>query len=552
MLQKLKKLSIPRSPTKLLKHQRVTPAHDPELFVDLYRYCRQDVRTEKAVGAAVPALSEFELKVWMLDQEINERGVQVDLEGIENCIRVVEATVVKYAQRLCEILGDPTVTIDQVEKLRTWVNSHGIHKMLSFDKAAVTDALRSLESYVGTKRIRDIREVLEIRQALGAKSIQKLYTMQRTTCRDGRIQGLFEYCGARQTGRWAGKFAQPHNLMNHGPAIARVDEFLRFIENIDFSLSENLKIIESAYGNVLDSVGSVLRGLFIAGPGKDLICSDYSAIEAIIVAELAEETWRQEVFRTHGKIYEASVSKMMNIPLEAVTEKLRQTGKTRELALGFGGTLGSYRKFEEGDPKSDEEIYREIDDWRDDSPKICGTRKRMGRNLWIREGGLWQGLDKAARGAVANPSMPFTYKYITYDMDDGNLRCLLPSGRYLYYHDAKMEMGEYGLEITFWGWNSDSLRGPVGWMKKRLWFGQLIENIAQAIARDILAHAMLNLNTCGYPPVLHIHDEPVSEIDKGFGSVGEFEFIMNIMPPWASGWPIKAKGGWRGRRYRKG
>ena len=546
MLQKLKKLSIPRSPTKLLKHQRVTPAHDPELFVDLYRYCRQDVRTEKAVGAAVPALSEFELKVWMLDQEINERGVQVDLEGLHNCKRMVDASLAKYGARLCKIIGDPNITVHKTEQLKAWINARG-NNMSSFDEDAVQAELDN--QFDDT----EVFEVLEIRQAIGSAAVKKIDTMLRTVCRDGRIRGLFEYCGARQTGRWAGRMAQPQNLPRGGPAIKRVDEAL-----FDFSLLGNshlqnmLEAIESKYGNILDSVGSVLRGLFIAGPGKDLICSDYSAIEAIIVAELAEETWRQEVFRTHGKIYEASVSKMMNIPLEAVTEKLRQTGKTRELALGFGGTLGSYRKFEEGDPKSDEEIYREIDDWRDDSPKICGTRKRMGRNLWIREGGLWQGLDKAARGAVANPSMPFTYKYITYDMDDGNLRCLLPSGRYLYYHDAKMEMGEYGLEITFWGWNSDSLRGPVGWMKKRLWFGQLIENIAQAIARDILAHAMLNLNTCGYPPVLHIHDEPVSEIDKGFGSVGEFEFIMNIMPPWASGWPIKAKGGWRGRRYRKG
>ncbi len=538
MLQKLKKLSIPRSPTKLLKHQRVTPAHDPELFVDLYRYCRQDVRTEKAVGAAVPALSEFELKVWMLDQEINECGVQVDLEGIENCIRVVEATVAKYA-RLCEILDDPTVTIDQVEKLRTWVNSHGIHKMFSFDKAAVTDALRSLESYVGTKRIRDIREVLEIRQALGAKSIQKLYTMQRTTCRDGRIRGLFEYCGARQTGRFSARFAQPHNLLNHGPAINRVDEAL-----FDFSLLGNshlqnmLEAIESKYGNILETVGSVLRGLFIAAPGKDLICSDYSAIEAVIVAEIAEESWMQEVFRTHGKLYETTAAMVTGTPVDAEgNHPNRKLGKVASLASAYQGALGAWIKFGADEFMTEEEILAAVKTWRSRCPNIVN---------------LWYGLEKAAKAAIMTKGAVYTYKFIKYQVREGNLFCKLPSNRELIYHNAALEAGKFGLQIAYDGWNSDSTKGPVGWMRRYTYGGSLTENCCQAIARDILAHAMLNLDKCEYPIVLHVHDEIVAEIDKGFGSVGEFEFIMNIMPPWASGWPIKAKGGWRGRRYRKG
>ncbi len=542
MLQKLKKLSIPRSPTKLLKHQRITPAHDPELFVDLYRYCRQDVRTEKAVGAAVPALSEFELKVWMLDQEINERGVQVDLEGLHNCKRMVDASLAKYGARLCKIIGDPNITVHKTEQLKAWINARG-NNMSSFDEDAVQAELDNQFDDM------EVFEVLEIRQAIGSAAVKKIDTMLRTVCRDGRIRGLFEYCGARQTRRWAGRMAQPQNLPNHGPAIDkgnRIDEALQDIAVM------RLEQFEDKWGNALSTIGSVLRGLFIAAPGRELISSDYSAIQAIIVAELAEETWRQEVFQTHGKIYEASVARMMSIPLEDVTAALRKSGKTRELALGFGGTLDSYRRFEKGAPKSDTEVYVEIDQWRDDSTAICGIRDGMGKNLAKRKNGLWQGLESAAKNAISFPGMEFKYKYVTYTVEHGILMCILPSGRPIHYHSAALEPGKYGLEMTFWGWNSNSLEGPVGWHKRRLWYGKLLLNIAQALERDTIAHAMLNLDKCEYPIVLHVHDEIVAEIDKGFGSVGEFEFIMNIMPPWASGWPIKAKGGWRGRRYRKG
>jgi DNA polymerase len=336
----------------------------------------------------------------------------------------------------------------------------------------------------------------------------------------------------------------------------------------------NFAELAELYENPLDAVGGCLRGLFTAAPGHDLICSDFSAIEAVVIAELAGESWRQEVFRTHGKIYEMSASKITGIPFEeferypaehdGADHPLRKKiGKVAELASGYGGWIGAWKAF--GADKyfqSDTEIRDKILAWRAQSPAIV--------ELWggqVREDppGSYQfrrelyGLEGAAVRAILDPWVVCPYGSISYHVSphDDTLYCELPSGRNLVYHRPRLvetidRYSKYPIyQITYEGWNNDYRRGSRGWMRLDTYGGKLAENVTQAVARDLLAYSMLAVEAAGYPIVLHVHDEIVSEVPTGFGSVEEFERIMSQTPPWAAGWPVRAAGGWRGRRYRK-
>jgi DNA polymerase len=336
----------------------------------------------------------------------------------------------------------------------------------------------------------------------------------------------------------------------------------------------NFAELAELYENPLDAVGGCLRGLFTAAPGHDLICSDFSAIEAVVIAELAGEAWRQEVFRTHGKIYEMSASKITGIPFEEIMaypaahggddHPLRKKiGKVAELASGYGGWIGAWKRF--GADKyfnSDAEIRDKILAWRAQSPAIVefwGGQVREdppGDYRFRRE---LYGLEGAAVSAILYPSVIEKYNRICFlrPADPDILYCRLPSGRCLTYHAPRLEdaidrySGKDIYKITFEGWNSDYKVGPRGWMRMSTYGGKLAENVTQAVARDLLAYSMLNVERAGYPIVLHVHDEIVSEVPKGVGSVSEFERIMSQTPPWAAGWPVRAAGGWRGKRYRK-
>jgi DNA polymerase len=309
------------------------------------------------------------------------------------------------------------------------------------------------------------------------------------------------------------------------------------------------------------AVSGCLRGLFAAAPGWDLICSDFSAIEAVVLAELAGEEWRQEVFRTHGKIYEMSASKITGIPFEDFAKYKKETGqhhpmrkkvgKVAELASGYGGGLGAWKAFGADEFMTDDEIRDNVKAWREASPAVKA---------------FWYGLQDAAFMAVQNPGHCYSYQAprtahgqppaIIYGVKDDILYCRLPSGRNLTYHAPRLEpdtdyYGRPTLRLTYMGWNSDYKKGPIGWTRLDTWGGKLTENVVQAVSRDLLAFAMPPLERAGYPIVLHVHDEIVSEIPAGSGDVAEFEKIMSTVPAWAEGWPVKAAGGWRGKRYRK-
>jgi DNA polymerase len=333
----------------------------------------------------------------------------------------------------------------------------------------------------------------------------------------------------------------------------------------------SLDLVEDWYGDAMQAVSGCLRGLFVAAPGYDLICADYSAIEAVVIAELAGEPWRIEVFMGHGKIYEASASTTFGIPLADIIDypslhngakhPLRAKGKITELALGFLGWIGALRVM--GYEGTDEEAKDLILKWRAASPNLVyfGGGQKLNWKPFM------HGLEGMAIQAVMYPGQVFpvirmdgTDSGISYVMERDVLYCYLLDGSRLVYHRPRLEQAKEswrGWQLSFEGWNTNPKMGGAGWWRMTTYSGKLLENVVQATANRIQRFSQINLERAGYPIVQHVYDENCSEIPQGWGSVEEFCEIMNRMPTWASTrgrpWPVRApvKDAWRGRRYRK-
>lgn len=584
----IRKLCVPRVPTKNDKTTRRTPETDPEDFAAFYDYNIQDIKAEASVSIRTPDLIPRELELWQLDQRINMRGAHIDREGLDSCLAIVGHATLKYTNELREITGHFVQTADELAKIVSWLGSRGVYTE-SVDADAVEALLKR------STLPPDVRRVLEIRASLGARSVKKLFSINFRLSADGRLRDLFAFCGADRTGRFAGRGPQPQNLPNSGPSLYqctcgcyRATTILICphcgsvpgpgsgkewnVEAVEAALrvigTQDLATVERYWGDAIGVVSACLRGLFSAAPGKELLCSDYSSIEAVVLAALAGEEWRLEVFRTHGKIYEMSAAAITGIPFEEFKAHKERTGdhhpmrkkvgKVAELASGYAGWIGAWRNFGADKFFDDDEIKKHILAWRDASPSIVefwGGQWRKDPNRWHWTPELF-GLEGAAIQAIQNPGQCFSYRGITYGVKDDVLYCKLPSGRSLNYHKPRLYLDVAPhknpiLKITYEGWNSDYKKGPIGWMRLETYGGKLCENVVQAVARDILTHAMPALEAAGYPIVLHVHDETVSEVDEGYGSVEEYEAIMMRLPDWAADWPIKAVGGWRGKRYRK-
>lgn len=546
----LGKFSMPRNPTKVNQSLRNRTEDHPEDAARLYSYNIDDVRTEKEISSLIPELSEFELHVWLLDQKINVRGVQIDKKALQHLKNIVLETYEKYEFELQEITGGIAESGSQVAVLLAWLASRGTH--LSDLRADTVS--KALENPILPP---DCRRVLELRQALSMSSVKKLFAIERRLSLDGRLRGLFQYQGGDRTGRWAGRGPQPQNLPR-GSIDGWSHERAEAILNGGFPESDPLA-----------HVSGCLRGLFCAKDGHDLICGDFSAIEAVVLAELAGESWRQKVFRTHGKIYETSASKISGIPLEEFEKyklehgkdhPLRKMGKVAELASGYAGWIGAWKRFGADTHFPDDRSIKEaILSWRRESPAIVemwGGQLREdppGSYSFRRE---FYGLEGAAVQALLYPGTPFHFRSISYMVKDNILYCLLPSGRYLSYHNPRLYdtidrySGQSIYGIKFYGWNSDYKIGPIGWIEFETYGGKLAENVVQAVARDLLAYAMLCVESGGYPIVLDVHDEIASEVPVGFGSEEEFASLMSMRPKWAADWPIRVAT-WRGNRYRK-
>lgn len=565
----LDKYSKPRQTTKKNPARRLYLKDNPRDEVFMYAYNLTDIGTEGDIGRRVPDLSEEEEQLFLLDQYVNIKGVAIDTEAVHAMRRVVDEAYIKGDAELQRLTGGLVTSAGQTEVLREVLRTHGVN-MPNMKEETVTAALEKEPEGTVAHRI------LTLRANLSLSSVKKLNSIALRVNRDGRLRGLFQFCGA-DTGRWAGRGPQPQNLPSGGPRVQKCDATNgcgrhykpglqvcpwcgtpdAFSECVDWNpdaCAEYIAAIKGGWdveeflGEPLSVVSGCLRGLFIAGENCELICSDYSAIEAVVLAVLAGEEWRLEVFRTHGKIYEMSASKITGTPFEEFMRHKQETGehhpmrkkvgKVAELASGYQGGYGAWCNFGADKFMTEDEIRRNIKLWRAENPAIVK---------------FWYEMERCAIAATLNPGQVYGYRMVKwYAVGAETLYCELPSGRRLAYQRPYITQ-----EPTPWGKVQDKLnyyryKSSIGkWVATDTYGGKLVENITQAVARDFMASALPRLFNRGYTAVLHVHDEICAEVPKGFGSIEEFETLMSERPWWAADWPIKAAGGWRGLRFRK-
>lgn len=599
----LKKFSMPRNPTLKDRRLRIRPEEDSTDGPRLYSYNLRDIQAEAEVSARVPDLCPEELEHWLLDQRINYRGILLDMPAVHDCIAIVQQARELYGLRFKGLTG---CEFTEVKQLQGWLHALGVHTE-SLDEDAVTALLAADLPPVA-------REALELRATLALASIGKLFAMSLQADPHGRLHDLYTFHGAR-TGRPTGGGVQPTNLTKAGPDVHRCaacghwhgahtavcpwcntvrgpgkgDEWNPDAAEDAFAVvrGRSLALLEAVFGpKPLLTISGMLRGMFIAKPGCRFVSSDFSAIEGVVIAAVAGEKWRLEVFAGHGKIYEMSAAKILGIPFEEMMEYRRvhnkhhparqNPGKIAELGLGFGGWVNAWKQF--NGPGTDDEIKANILAWRAASPAIVylwGGQKLRGDLYAERQKARGQpvdprvdqwgvselyGLEGAFLRATMEPDqwheverLDGALTGVAYRKHGKAVYCRLPSGRFITYHNVEVvDTGTWrGLSISFEGYNTNPKNGPIGWIRINTYAGRLAENIVQAIARDIQMHAIRNCERNGYPVVMHTYDEIVAEVPVGFGSVQELEALMADLPPWAKGWPIKAAGGWERNRYCK-
>ncbi len=597
----LTKFSIPRTPTKKDGRLRMLPADEPEDAEALYDYCGTDVQAEQQCAAheRMEPMTAEELLFWQIDQEINHRGIGVDRAGIRACLEIVRQAIAQYGAECEQITGG--LQPSQLQEIKGWLAGQGV-QIPNMQADTITDFLDN-PHVVG-----NARRVLEIRALTGSASVKKLFAMDYQANAADRLQNLIVHHGAR-TGRPTGEGPQPLNLPKAGPKLVtcgscgkphRPDveaclwcnvpcppierkakwSFEMVDPVLEIIASGQLALVEWFFGDALLAVQGCVRGLFQAAEGYDLIASDYSAIEAVVAAMMAGEQWRIETFFAKKDIYLSSASKITGMTYEAYIQYAeahgdnhpdrQDIGKVAELALGYGGWEGAWRAFDpDEENKSSDDICKIIRAWRDASPRIVaywgGQRVRGANWQWHEE---LYGIEGAVIQAIQSPGLetiprppsncadqsPFPIQ-VRFVVRDDVLRMILPSGRELKYHDPRLEHSTKRpgtLAISYMTYNTNPKYGPLGWVRMDTWGSRIFENADQAIAHDILRYAVINLRAAGYPTILHVYDEIVGEIPQGTGSIEQFEQIMQMLPPWAAGWPVRAAGGWRGKRYRKG
>ena len=487
---------------------RNKPKDAPEKWKLFKKYCIRDVDVEKQIRKKLskfPIITQ-EQKFYCLDQRINDRGIRIDRSLVEQaitCDLLYKELATKRAYELSE-LENP----NSVSQLKEWLANKGI-KVDSLSKANVKDLVDKTEG--------NVAELLKLRLAMSKTSVKKYEAIDRSVCQDGRVHGLLQFYGANRTGRWAGRLVQIHNLpQNHIK---------------DLELARNLVLegryedIELLYESTPGILSELIRTAFVARPGCRFIISDYSAIEARVLAWLAGEQWRLDVFKSHGKIYEASASAMFNVPIEQITKTspLRQKGKIAELALGYGGSSGaliSMGALEMG--LYEDEIQPLVRTWRNANTNI--TR-------------FWWAIDEAAVSTVKDNKRRKVGR-LEFDYYSGSLFITLPSGRKLSYIKPKIQLNKFGKE----GLTYEGIGESKKWVRLETYGPKLVENIVQGTSRDILAEAMLRLEQRGFEIVCHVHDEVVLEVPVGVSSVEDINAIMAVNPIWAKELPLKAAG----------
>ena len=487
---------------------RNMPADAPDKWALYKKYNAQDVETERAVRKALEAwpLPEHEWELYALDQIINDRGVRIDRKLVKNAMAVDAAFSEAACQRAKELTG--LENPGSVNQLKAWLADQdmpmdSLAKKIVQEKAAQTDGI--------------VAELLNLRLELSKTSVKKYEAMARTVCRDGRVHGLLQFGGASRTFRWAGRSVQIQNLpQNHLPDLSLAREIVK---------TGDEEQLEMLFGSVPNTLSELIRTAFIPKEGCRFIVADFSAIEARVLAWLAGEEWVLEEFRGKGKIYEATASRMFHIPQETIVKghpnyEYRQKGKQAVLSCGFSGGVGALKAM--GAKMPEEEMQPLIDAWRAANPNIVA---------------FWGALDRAARTVIRRKETARAGKVTLYWQDD-KMFMRLPSGRNLCYLSPHFTVNRFGNEAI--GYYAPNAAGQM--VEQETFGGKLTENVTQAIARDILAHAMRSLEAAGYPIVFHVHDEAVMEVPKGQGSLEEACRIMAIPPEWAKDLPLRADG----------
>lgn len=520
---------------------RNLPKHDPDKWKLFKEYNGQDVVTEMEIDRRLSAfpVPAFVQKQWETDLQMNARGVAADMELVRGALvigAIVKSRLMTEARQLSG-LDNP----NSIRQLAQWLTdaTDSDAEITSVTKETIATMLKQPQPA-------NVQRMLEIRQELGKTSTKKYDALETCIADDGRVRGLLQFYGANRTGRWAGRLVQVQNLprtYTHPLPPAR-----------QLVKDRNIDGLRMMYGSINDTLSQLIRTAFVATPGNVLIDADFSAIEARVISWLAGQEWRLEVFRTHGKIYEASASQMFHVPIEKIKKgnpeyALRQRGKVAELALGYQGGVSAMRRMDVGhnlDDLSDDEVKGIVDRWRE-------------TNSMIRD--LWNIVDSAAITVITNGGAQTIRSETTdaiitlaceLDVITGTryMTILLPSGRKLYYPSPEIGVNRWGNpSVSYTGQNQTTKR----WERVETYGGKLVENIVQAIARDCLAIAIENLEAQGLHVVFHIHDEVVIDTPAWADEDTMLETVTKIMTkpiPWAQALPLNADG-WVDKFFKK-
>lgn len=481
------------------------PSDAPDKWAVFKAYNKRDVETEMGIERKISRfpVPDFVWEEYHLDQEINDRGIQLDLPLVHNAIRIGDCAKQHLTEKLCELTG--LENPNSVQRMKGWLKSHGV-EIESLGKKEVQELIDKVSP--------EIREVLLLRQQTSKSSVKKYTAMQNAVCSDGRARGMFQFYGANRTGREAGRIIQLQNLpQNHIPDLESARNLV---------LSGDMDALELLYEDIPDTLSQLIRTAFVPKAGYKFIVADFSAIEARVIAWLAGEQWRMDAFANGEDIYCASASKMFGVPVvkHGVNGHLRQKGKCAELSCGYGGSVGAMKAFgADAMGLSDNELKQIVTDWRKASPNIVQ---------------LWWDVERAAIKAVGGKTQTETHG-IKFSYESGFLFIELPSGRRLAYVKPRIEENRFGGEsITY-----DGVGASKKWERMETYSGKLVENIVQGIARDLLFYSLQTLSHCFI--VGHIHDEMIIEADRRMSLQAVCEQMART-PKWAEGLLLRADG----------
>lgn len=509
---------VPRKPTQNNPSTRIRPRHEPERWELFKQYCAQDVEAEREIERRLSPwpVPESEQKLWELDVKTNAYGVAVDLEMVDGALMINDTITREHLDEAIRLTG--LENPKSVSQLKAWLEEEVDEEIGDLRKDTVIGLLDSVESDKA-------RRVLELRQELGKSSVSKYAAIRRSVCDDGRVRGLLMFYGANRTGRWAGRIVQVQNLpQNH-------------LKTLDYArnLTKTRKVnsLKLMYGNVPGTLSQLIRTAFIPSFGMRFLVADFSAIEARVIAWLAGETWVNEVFATHGKIYEATAANMFGVPIERIVKdnpeyELRQKGKIATLALGYGGSSGaliSMGALKQG--LTEDELPDIVQRWRGANPRIVE---------------LWHSLEACAISTIKT-GQPTGARGILFALEGDVstnqqfLTMTLPSGRKLFYVRPFIGPGRFGEAMYYMGNDQKSKK----WAETSTFGGKLAENAVQAIARDCLAVTLMRLHLAGYETVFSVHDEVVID-GRPHERLDEVLDIVKQPMRWAPGLLLKGAG----------